>query len=234
MTRYILGLSGLMALFIGLSGGTKAADEPKTKAIDEPKTKPPAAPESTAPSYITVGDIVGEVLKVDDKSITVRVTWYTTPPVKMPKGGNNGNWNHGSSGRNPQAMYQHQMMMQQKMQQQLAKAQSKAASQAKEQHKDYVMDFATDAQARVKHLQPKLDDKGKQTNYSPDELQKLRGNPLVPGYIVELSMIKVGQIVEAHLVHAPKEKDFIVRWALILNEKGKSTTTASTSTLNKD
>lgn len=65
----------------------------------------------------------------------------------------------------------------------------------------------------------------------------MKGNPLVPGWKADLSELKVGQLVEAHIVRTPgSEKtkdtkdDMIVRWALIINEPTTppANTTAST------
>jgi len=190
---------------------------------------------STAPTYITVGDIVGEIVKVDSKQVTVRVQWYTQAP---PKNSNNnsrhyGNWHRGTSGRSSQAMHQHMQFMQQ----QLARQRTAANGKPQEHHQDYVMDFTTDATARIQHLPQKLDENGKKVYYTPDEHQKLKGNPILPGFKADLTDLKVGQLVEAHVVRTPgsektkdKSDDHLVRWALILNEQhvGKATTSTTT------
>lgn len=188
----------------------------KTHAMDDSKST-----KDSTPSYLTVGDIVGEITKLDNPgrgtgSITIRVTWNTSTPAKGSHN-SSGSWSQGSVSRNPEQMAQHQM----RMQQQLAKNLSRAKN--KENHHDYVLEFAVDAVARVKHLPPKLDENNKKTTYTPEELQKLKGNPYVPGYTADIKDLKVGQLVEAHLVRvsgAPKEKkdELFVRWALILNE----------------
>jgi hypothetical protein len=177
--------------------------------------------------------MVGEIMKVDDKSITVRVTWYTQAPAKNARN-QYGNWHRGTMSRNPKQMYQHMAQMQAQMIRQ-AVIRGGANTKAVQHHQDYVMDFTSDAQARIKHLPPKLDENGKRTFYTSQELQNLKGNPVVPGYTAELSQLKVGQLVEAHIVRVPKQKDFLVRWALILNDhQGGNNSPGSNSTSAKN
>ena len=164
---------------MGIVGASIAADATPTPPSTTPSTTP------AGPVYITVGDIVGEVVKVDSSSITVRVTWVTLQQ-KSNGNRNTGNWNRGTSGRNHNQQMQHQMMMQQRMM---------ANMVPKQQHKDYVMPFTADAKRRILHL-PK-----KEGGYNPDEFSQLKGNPLLPGFLSELSELKVGQIVEMHVVH---------------------------------
>jgi hypothetical protein len=207
MVRNFIRFSGVFAIALAVQAPGFGADD--TKAA--PSSPPPSDP---APLFITSGDIVGEITKVDDKSITVRVTWYTQAPAKNARN-QYGNWHRGTTSRNSNQMYQHMIQMQQQMARQAARA---ANTKSTVHHQDYTMNFTSDAQARIKHLPPKLDESGKKTFYTSDELQKLKGNPVVPGYMAEISQLKVGQLVEAHMVHVPKQKEQLVRWALILNE----------------
>jgi hypothetical protein len=204
MTLRLVSRSAFLAMVFAFSGAAAAADDPKTPSSSSP------TPPTSSTTYLYVGDIVGEVVKVDSSSITVRITWYT---LQAPKGrGNFGHWGRGSVARNPQQMYQHQLQMQQRLMRQMASA------KPKENHKDYTMPFADDATARIKHLPPKIGDDGKKIYYSLEEVAKLKGGSGLPGYKADLSELKVGQVVEAHIVRLPKKEDLIVRWALILNE----------------
>lgn len=208
MSTRILSIGGLLALALGIVGVAVAADTPSASSSGS-STAP------TATTYITVGDIVGEVTKVDSNAITVRVTWVTMVQKANTNGNRNmGNWNRGTSGRGPQAQMQHQMMMQQRMM---------ANMVPKQQHHDYAMNFTDDAKARILHL-PK-----KEGGYNTEEFNQLKGNPNLPGFISELGALKVGQVVEAHVVHPKGDtKNNQVRWALILNEpSGNSAATAS-------
>ena len=96
-----------MALFLGLQRDRNAADmNPKRLSLKKkPKAKTATAPDTKPlpPTYITDYDIVGDIVKVDDKSITIRVTSVFTPPrqFKCPRGSDLREWNHGTSGQNP-------------------------------------------------------------------------------------------------------------------------------------
>lgn len=232
MIARVIRYSILAALILGigvLGSNTKAADEEKKtedKTTSTPSTGVPIVP--VGPTFITVGDLVGKVTKVDATSITVQVEWFTANPAKPPA--NYGKWARGTSSRNPKQMMQHQIQMQHQMQIAQAKANAKGP---KENHIDYTMNFTSDAIARIKHLPPK-DDK---TPYTALEVQQAKGNPMLPGYKSDLSALKVGQYIEAHVVKAPGTKDtkesMMVRWGLILNdEHAKDTPPTSTSSKN--
>jgi hypothetical protein len=185
MPRHYLRISGLLALSFFFFGSANAADTP-----------------SKSPTYITVGDLEGEITKVSDTSITIRVNWEEP---KIPQNGLKPAKNAAQ------------------MQAEMARI---ANSKPLEKHKEYTMDFAVGAQARVQKLPPKLNADGKPVAYTPAEKQQLRGNPNIPGYKADLSELKVGQKIEAHVVKLPpaaankdKPDEMFVRWALILNDK---------------
>src|SRR5262245_20938919 len=145
MTRSFVRFSGLFALLLGVGAVAMAADG---TPVQTPSSAPPA------PTFIFVGNLFGEVMKVDSASITVRMKWYT---LQLPKTVNNRN--------------AHLNQMQQYMQQMQRMANAKAV----ENHRDFTMKFTEDATARIMHLPPKLDENGKRASYSPDEFAKLKG-----------------------------------------------------------
>jgi hypothetical protein len=209
-----------LAAIIGAASTSVAADD------STPKSSGGSTP--TAQTYITVGDVIGEITKVDSTSVTIRITWYT---ANAPRNTNTGHWGRGTVARTPQQMMQHQIQMQQQVARQAARA---ASAKPKEHHQDYTFKFTDDAIARIKHLPPKLDENGKKVNYTENELQQAKGNSSLPGYKAELSRLKVGEIVEAHLVHLPKETENLVRWALILNEDHARDTPAKPNKKNNN
>jgi hypothetical protein len=192
MLKRYLQISGLLALCcLFLSGSVEAADARKSSTPSKP------------PTYIVVGDLTGEIVKVSSTSITIRVNWEAP---NMPKSGI-------KPSKNPA-----------QMQAEMARI---ANSKPVEHHKEYTMDFAVGAQARVQKLPPKLDPSGKAVAYTPAEKQQLKGNVSIPGWKADLSELKVGQTVEAHIVKLPpsaadkdKPEEMFVRWAYIQSEPG--------------
>jgi hypothetical protein len=105
------------------------------------------------------------------------------------------------------------------------------------QHKDYTMKYTVDAAARIKHLPPKIGADGKKEGYSPEEWERLKGNAKLPGFKADLSSLKTGQQVQAHIVRTPNSEktkdpndDHLVRWVLILNEDTSKSTAATKDT----
>src|SRR5438094_50720 len=91
--------------------------------------------------YTTVGDVVGEVVKADGKTLTLRVTWF------VPPGGGNhrpGLGMNSGSFRNP-----------------YSPTMSRPRAGLKEEHHDYELGFVDNSLVRMKTLPPKLDEKGK-------------------------------------------------------------------------
>jgi len=60
--------------------------------------------------------------------------------------------------------------------------------------------LTSDANIRILHLPPLLDENGKKVPRTPEELQKLKGNSNLPGYQAEFSDLKPNQIVTVQLV----------------------------------
>src|SRR5262245_51527121 len=135
--------------------------------------------------WSTVGDIVGEIQKLDGTkggSITLRVHFPSAD--NSGKGGNGGGrmgyQGRGTVARSPQQLQQHlRSMMQLMLRQQNSKP-------AKDSTHDFVLKLTDDVVVRTKELPDKLDEKGNPAKYTPEELQKLKGNPNLPGYAAEL------------------------------------------------
>src|SRR5262245_40746896 len=80
MRRVVLRAGAAFALSLGLVTLVTAED---SKPVKEPALK---APDWSG--YVYVTDVVGEVVKADDKSVTLRITWFE---AEVKKGGNNNN-----------------------------------------------------------------------------------------------------------------------------------------------
>src|SRR5438445_4619791 len=75
----VLGLG--IALGLGSAFAPAADDTPTQKPTEKTAPAPAPAVALKAPDwtkYTTVGDVFGEVVKADDKSVTIRVTWDVT------------------------------------------------------------------------------------------------------------------------------------------------------------
>src|ERR1700734_2883940 len=64
-------IAGLFGLFALIGAAATAADTAPA---------PSSGTSNSVPTYITVGDITGEIAKVDSTSITIRVSWIAPPP----------------------------------------------------------------------------------------------------------------------------------------------------------
>jgi hypothetical protein len=211
-------LASLLTLaFFGFGGLAIADDGPTPPSSSTPPTTP--TPPTRKPVYIIVGDVIGEVVSVNSESIKLKVTWTTvTGPNSAPPVSH---WNQGSRPRTAKQLYEHQVRMQQALARHMAYV--NAHTKVRVHQSEYHFDFAADAQARIKQLPPKVDENGKRVAYTPVESQKLKGNSEIPGWKADISELKVGQLVEAHVVQLQtpdKEKKdvLMVRWALILND----------------
>lgn len=182
-------------------------------ADDEKSAKPTKEPAPKAPdwsAYRTVGDVVGEVVKADDKQITLRVTWY------QPQGGSGNNRRPPLSAnnrnfRNPYASNRGRP--------------SQGRAQMKEQHHDYVLEFVPESLVRTKKLPPKFDDNGKRAEHTQKDIDELRSPPGVTGYAANPYDLTPGTIVEIILIRdksvaAAKatEDDLRVKYAIILGK----------------
>lgn len=143
--------------------------------------------------YTTVSDFVGEVVKADDKAVTVRITWYVTQSSgnNRPRlSANNRNF------RNPFSHHHHNNSLLS-----LARASSGGSRpQIKEMHHDYELEYLPQSLVRAKALPAKLDDKGHKVPYTEKEREALRHPTSVPGYAADKKDVTPGTYVEVVLV----------------------------------
>ena len=159
--------------------------------------------------YAYVTDLVGEIVKADDKKLTLRVTWF----VQQVQGGINRRPNLNGNNRN----FRNPFTPNRGRPPQMPRV------TVKEQHHDYELEFVPESLVRVKSLPPKFDDKGKRVAYTPKELQELKQPRGVVGYSASPADLLPGTVVDVFIVRdksipAAKatEGDLRVKYALII------------------
>lgn len=195
MKRWII-LSAMFALSLALVAPLPADDAKKDdkkpemkkdevkkddeKKGDEKPKKEPEAKLADFSAYATAEDGGGEVFKVDDSSVTIRLT-------------RKGNKSNGY----------------------------------KDQHIDTVYKYAEGGLARRKEAPPFFDDKGLKRAATSNELEKLRKPAGAPGYAIERTDLKVGDIVQLKLLRPKtisaakaKPEDLVIKFAIMVGEKG--------------
>ena len=202
MSRFVDRVAFAAALGWGMMALPGFADD-ETKS---PAAKPAPAPAAKAidwSKYAHVTDIVGEIVKADDKSLTVRVTWVA------PANGNN---------RRP-ALHQNSRNFHH------PHAPSRANTQLKQQHHDYVIEYAPEGLVRTKAMPTKIDDSGKKAALSTKELQEYITPPGAPSYAAARGDLVPGAIVEVFVVREKSiaadkvtEGDLRVKYAIILGQ----------------
>ncbi len=192
-----------VALAAGLAGSLPAA----AKKPADVTSVAPAKPDWSG--FATVGDVVGEVVKVDDAGFTLRVDWSAQ----------NGHHTHGTVARTPQQLAQHLRQMES----QFARMERRSGKKGRDHHRDYQLTFADAGLVRWKALPAKTDEAGKKVPYTDEELKALRQPAGAVGYAADRSDLKIGQVVEATLVRpktVPADKatlsDLRVKSAVIL------------------
>lgn len=176
-------------------------------AVSLPTLADDAKPKPDFAGYVFVTDVVGEVVKADDKGVTLRITWFE----QQVKNNNNNNGRRNLSGnhrnfRNP-----------------FAPNMNRPQVQVKEQHHDYDLEYLPQSLVRTKSLPPKLDDKGKKVPHTQAELDELRAPGGVTGYAANRSDVTPGTYLEVYLIRdktisAAKatEDDLRIKYAVIL------------------
>lgn len=200
-------------------------------SADDKDGKPKPADTSRPPdwsSYSTVADVVGEVVKADDKSITLRVTWYV-PQAKGGGGNNNNNRRpqlskNNQNYRNPYARNGNRPRGTQ--------------VNYKEEHHDYDLEFVPQSLVRTRSLPPKFDDNGKRVFHDQKEIDTLRLPLGVTGYAASTYDLTPGAIVEVIIIREKSipaskatEDDLRVKYAIVL---GKNPNPPKDSTDSKD
>jgi hypothetical protein len=166
-----------IAAGVGLAAVLAAAPAP---AADE------KAPDWSG--FSTVSDVVGEVVKADDKGLTLRVTWYAT------QGGGGG-----SRGRRPNLSANHRNFHN-PYQMHRPGGGGGSRPRAKEMHHDYDLEYVPQSLVRHKTMPEKFDDKGKKVPHTDQETHDLRQPAGVPGYVATKAEVTPGMIVEVILI----------------------------------
>lgn len=200
----IVGL-GLPVLCAADDKDTPAS--PSSASLSTNPNNPTKMPTFTG--YTFVGDAVGEVVKTDGKSLTMRITWFVPQIKNVPNHRpqfHNTHYHH----RNPYAPN-------------MNRPANTPQVTFKEQHHDYVIDFLPESMIRTKVLPPKMDEKGKRVIYTTQELQDLKGKSGAAGYAGSADLLVPGTIVEVVTVRdktipADKlnERDMKIKTVLIL------------------
>ncbi len=166
-TAFVLGL-GLIALPVG---------------AESPKDDPAKAP--TFPGYVFVADAVGEVIKADDSSVTLRITWLE------PQAKNNGRRNLNGNHRNFQNPFQPHV---------------NRSNQPKlhQVHHDYDLAYLPQSLVRTRTMPPKTDETGKKVPHTQKEIDELRAPDGAPAYAASKSDVTPGTILEVYLIRDAK------------------------------
>ncbi|MBN9122816.1 MAG: hypothetical protein J0I06_27375 [Planctomycetes bacterium] len=187
----------LRAAVLGLWLGLVALSVPRADA-DETPTK---APDWTG--YVYVTDVVGEVVKADDKKIVLRITWLE---AQVKNGNRNTRPNLNANHRHFHNPY----------------SGNRPNVQIKQQHHDYELEYMPQSLVRAKSLPPKIDENGKKASYTQKEYDALRAPSGVTGYAANRSDLTPGTIVEVILIRdktvpAAKatEDDLRIKYAII-------------------
>lgn len=196
-------LAGTWILGILIAALTTLLDPCAHAQVPPPKKAPDYS------GYVTVGEVVGEVVKADDKQVTIQVTWYV-PQVKgggrvrRPPIGRGGNY------RNPFAPNNN-------------RPRNPPRVTFKEQKHEYDLRMVPESLIRFKTLPPKYDENSKRVPYTSKELDELRAPPGVPGYAASLSDLVPGTTVEVVAMRDRKipaakvtEDDLCVKYIVIL------------------
>jgi hypothetical protein len=202
MRRVVLRFGAAFALGLVLVALPVLADD---------TTPTPASPKETTPKpsfsgYVFVADVVGEVVRSDDKSVTLRITWFqpaNTKNTRQHLSQNNRNY------RNPFAPHMNHP--------------TQGKTKLKEQHHDYVLNYVDQSLVRIKKLPPKTDENGKTVSYTQKELDELRQPAGFPAYAASKSDLTAGTIVEVHIMRdktippaKATEEDLRIKYVTIL------------------
>lgn len=198
MRRVVLRAGAAFALGLGMIALPVIADDtPSTTAKDLSQKAP------TFPGYVYVSDVVGEVVKANDTSITVRITWFE-PQVQK----NTGRRNLSRNSRNFRNPFMPNM--------------NRPKVTVKEVHHDYTLDYLPQSLVRLHKLPTRKDDKGRRIEYSQKEYDELRQPAGVTGFVANRSDLIPGTIVELILIRdktIPAEKvadsDLRIKYAII-------------------
>lgn len=214
MARLVLWAGFGAVLGIAMCAATGSAADPPPDSGSSPSATD-RGPDFTG--YTFVADVVGEIVKASDSSITLRITWY------VPQASNNRNHrprlsSNNRNFRNPYSMRRRT-----------------GTVKWKEQHHDYDLQYIPASLVRNRHLPPKLDENGKKAPHTEKELNELRKPLGTPGYAAEKADLKPGTIVEVYLIRDRSvpvakmtEGDIRLKYVFILGQDPNPPKTAAT------
>jgi hypothetical protein len=189
------GFAWCAAAALGLGCGAAPAADPPAKAPDWS-------------GYVYVADVVGEVVKADDKKVVLRITWFeaqSTGGGRSSRPNLSGNHRHF---RNP-----------------FAANMNRPHVQVKEQHHDYELEYLPESLVRLKKLPAKTDANGKPASYTQKELDELRAPSVVPGYAASRADVVPGMYLDVILIRdktiaagKATEDDLRIKYATILGK----------------
>ena len=163
--------------------------------------------------YEVVGSAVGEVVKVDAKGLTLRVTWYV-PDIEKKKANKGARRNKNRARGKRPAIGKNQ-----NFRNPFAPSRRPGFKvTVREEHHDYEMRFVEQSLVRFKVLPPRFDSNGDKMPYTIQEKDAL-GKPVgVPGYRASRGDLARGTIVDVDVVRPRegKDDDLVVRHAVIL------------------
>jgi hypothetical protein len=220
---FVFGLGVALILPARPATAQDAKADPKAAPKEDPKTDPKSDPKSaspdlpvkepapkppTFPGYVFVTDVFGEVVRADEKTVKLRITWY-----ELAKANNNKNQNQNLATNN--GNYANPFVPNRNRPKQ-------PQMQWKERHQDYDLDYLPQSLVRVHDLPPKLDEKGKKVPHTLKELGELRAPLGVVGYAADKADVVPGTILEVFLLRdktIPADKvtdaDMRIKYALI-------------------
>ncbi|QJW97459.1 hypothetical protein [Frigoriglobus tundricola] len=204
MRRVVLRGVFAFTLTLALVALPVAADDTSPSKSKAP-TKEPVAKAPTFPGYIFVTEAVGEVVKANDTTVTLRVTWYT---VQQSRTGNN-RVNLSSRSRNYHNPF----------------ARTTRPAHVVEHHQDYNLDYLPQSLVRTRTLPAKTDETGKRVPHTQKEIDELRAPDGAPAYASSKLDVTPGTYLEVYLIrdkNIPDEKatdaDLRIKYAFVLGK----------------
>ena len=205
MRRVVLrGTSACVFGLVLVALPVAADDTSPSKSKTPTPTKEPVAKAPTFPGYMFITDAVGEVVKANDNTVTLRITWYTTQTSKttarnMLSGRNRNYYNPFSRAARPARVVEH--------------------------HQDYNLDYLPQSLVRTRTLPPKTDETGKRVPHTQKEIDELRAPDGAPAYAASKIDVTPGTYLEVYLIrdkNIPDEKatdaDLRIKYAFVLGK----------------
>jgi hypothetical protein len=202
MVQRLVRLAFAAALTIGMIAASvrlAIADDAKTSGETPAPTRDSLMKPPDFSKYHYEGEIVGEIVKADDKKLVLRVVWWVPVNSNTRPRLNGGGHHHRPNMTRPPQM--------------------------KQMHHDYVLEFVPESLVRTKILPPKLDDNGKKVIHTTKELEELRYPLGAPSYAASPSDLLPGAVVEVRMIRDKKipadkvtEDDIRVKYAIIYSQ----------------